>query len=110
MQDGTPPHWGLQVREWLNETLPLRWMGRGSPNMPWPPRSPDLTPCDYFMWGFLKSKVHKTKLTTIQVLKSRIQEDFQEITLEICRKVIENHQHRLTALIQNGGCHVEVHK
>ena len=110
MQDGAPPHWGLQVREWLNETLPLRWMGRGSPNMPWPPRSPDLTPCDYFMWGFLKSKVYKSKPTTIQDLKSRIQEAFQEITLEMCRKVIENYQHRLTALTQNGGCHVEVHK
>ena len=49
MQDEAPPHWGLQVQEWLNETPTLRWMGHGSPNMPWPPRSPDLTPYDYFM-------------------------------------------------------------
>ncbi len=52
MQDGAPPHWGLLVRAWLNEMLPDRWMGRGSPNMPWPPRSPDLMPCDFFLWGF----------------------------------------------------------
>jgi len=25
----------------------------------WPPRSPDLTPCDFFLWGYLKAKVYK---------------------------------------------------
>ena len=70
MPDGAPPHWGLQVRERLNETL--RWMGRGSPNMLWPTRSLNLTPCDYFMWGLLKSKFYKSKPTTIQDLKSWI--------------------------------------
>ncbi len=49
MQDGAPPHWGRAVRDWLNENFPGRWMGRGSPNMPWPARSPDLTPCDFFV-------------------------------------------------------------
>ena len=42
MQDGVPPHWGTQVRRWLNDHFPQRWMGRGSPNMPWPPRSSDI--------------------------------------------------------------------
>ena len=48
MQDGAPPHWSEEVRSWLDETWPERWMGRGSTNLPWPPCSPDLTPCDYF--------------------------------------------------------------
>ena len=61
MQDGAPPHWGTNVRDWLNENLEDRWIGRGSPNMPWPPRSPDITPCDFFLWGYVKSKVYKTK-------------------------------------------------
>ena len=25
----------------------------------WPPRSPDLTPVDFFLWGLLKSKMYK---------------------------------------------------
>jgi len=25
--------------------------------MRWPPRSPDLTPCDFFFWGFVKDTV-----------------------------------------------------
>ena len=35
-----------------------RWIGRHGPNdrayLQWPPRSPDLTPCDFFPLGFEK--------------------------------------------------------
>ena len=46
-QDCAPPHWGLMVCDFLNETFPNRWIGRIGPT-PWPPRSPDITPLDYF--------------------------------------------------------------
>ena len=48
MQDVAPPHWNKEVRSWLDETWPERWMGHSSTNLPWLPRSPDLTPSDYF--------------------------------------------------------------
>ena len=35
----------------------------------WPPRSPDLTPADFFLWGLLKIKVYKNTLRTIEQLK-----------------------------------------
>ena len=60
MHDGAPPHWGIFVRNWLNNKMPQRWMGHGSPNMTWPPRSPDLTACDFFLWGFVKSNIYKS--------------------------------------------------
>lgn len=28
-------------------------------NITWPPRSPKLSPCDYFLWGYLKAQVFK---------------------------------------------------
>ena len=31
----------------------------------WPPRSPDLSACDFFLWGYLKSKVYVRKQSTI---------------------------------------------
>ena len=46
--NGAPPHWGLVVREFLDQTFPNRWIGRDGP-IAWPPRSPDLTPLDFFM-------------------------------------------------------------
>ena len=49
MHDGAPAHWSSAVRQWLENKFSGMWMGRGSPNMPWPPRSPDLTSCDFFL-------------------------------------------------------------
>jgi Transposase. len=46
-QDGAPPHYGVQVREYLNNTFTGRWIGRRG-TIEWPPRSPDLTPLDFF--------------------------------------------------------------
>ena len=38
----------------------------------WPPRSPDLTHCDLFLWGYLRSKVHSTPPANAQDLMERI--------------------------------------
>jgi len=65
MQDGAPPHWAKKVRSWLNETFPGRWIGTGGPkdlNIAWPPRSPDMTPLDFFYGG--TSRVKSTPGTT----------------------------------------------
>jgi len=51
-QDGAPPHFRLDIRHWLNDLLLHQWIGRGAHEdlmfCPWPARSSDLTPCDYF--------------------------------------------------------------
>jgi hypothetical protein len=61
-QDGAPPHWHMGVREYLNGNLPGRWIGRASAAdnifCTWPPRSPDMTVCDFFLWGFVKDNVY----------------------------------------------------
>ena len=38
----------------------------------WPPCSPDLTPCDFFLWGYLKSKVYRTPPNDLDDLRARI--------------------------------------
>ena len=52
----------LDVRAHLNAILPGRWIGRASHNdspiLPWRPRSPDLTPCDFFLWVYIKDRVY----------------------------------------------------
>ena len=73
-QDGAPPHWALDVRAYLNQQLPGRWIGRAAESdqtmMKWPPRSPDLTPLDFYLWGYVKGKVHVPPLPqTIDQLK-----------------------------------------
>ena len=57
-QDGAPPHFRLTVRAHLEETYGDRWIGRGGPTS-WPPRSPDLTPLDFYAWGYMKNYVYE---------------------------------------------------
>ncbi|KAJ8962876.1 hypothetical protein NQ318_001284 [Aromia moschata] len=57
LHDGAPPHFARQVRDFLNVEHPNRWIGRNGP-IHWPARSPDLTPCDFYLWGYMKQLVY----------------------------------------------------
>jgi len=70
-QDGAPPHYASDVRAYLDKTFGDRWIGRGGP-LAWPPRSPDLNPLDFYLWGHIKTLVYRTKPTSIDDLKERI--------------------------------------
>lgn len=48
--DGAPPHSVTSSRERLTQMFGEQWIGRFGP-VRWPPRSPDLTPMDFFLWG-----------------------------------------------------------
>jgi len=50
-QDDASAHYDQRVREYLNKVFPAkRWLGRGEAIL-WLPRSPDLNPLDFFLWG-----------------------------------------------------------
>ena len=92
------PHAGRRaaaLRERLSEQMPQRLIGRVLPNLPWPRRSPDLTPCDFFMLGFLKSKVYVTRPANIPELKDRIRAAFAEINVEMRKKAALAYRERL---------------
>ena len=55
--DGAPLHWGLRIRQFLNETFSDQWIGRDGP-ISWPPYSPDITLLDFFLWGYVKNIVY----------------------------------------------------
>lgn len=88
-QDGAPAHFAVITRDYLNEIFHNKWIGRRG-SIEWPPRSPDLTPLDYFYWGYLKSKVFETKPADIDELRARIIDISNLITLEILRNVQES--------------------
>ena len=72
-QDGAPPYWALRVRRSLDMRFPGQWIGRGGP-IPWPARSPDVTPLDFFFWGYVKDLVFQTPVADIDDLTTRIRE------------------------------------
>ena len=63
-QGGAPPHYANEVREYLDGKLPRRWMER-SGLISWPARSPDLTFCEYYLWGHIKGFVYRDHPQTI---------------------------------------------
>ena len=69
--DGAPPHYPRHVREYLNEFFRNSWLGRGG-TAAWPPRSPDLTPLDYYLWSHIKTLLYETKVDSREELRLRI--------------------------------------
>ena len=85
-QDGAPPHYYRQVRGFLTENFPDIWIGRSGP-VAWQHRSPDLTPLDFFFWGFVKNVVYQgDRTTTLQELKGRITNVAALVTLQMLQK------------------------
>jgi hypothetical protein len=55
----------------LGITWTKRQIGR-SGSIAWPPRLPDLTPLDFFLWGYVKNLVYQVKINDLQHLKAHI--------------------------------------
>lgn len=101
--DGAPPHYFAPVRQYLNNWLPDRWIGRGGP-LAWPPRSPDLSPGDFFLWGYVKHLVYRDKPTTLEDMKHRIRRAFESIHPRQLCEVRNNLRKRLLECVgQEGG-------
>jgi len=108
-QDGAPVHFTLSVRQLLDNIFPQRWIGRRGP-IEWPPRSPDLTPLDFFYWGYLKSKVYETKPNDLEELKERIRNVSNELTPEVLKNVTDEVYFRLGLCQEKGGYQFEQDK
>ena len=71
--------------------------------MEWPARSPDLSPCDVFLWGYLKKKVFKHRSRSPEDLKERIQQEIDSIPPELTRRVMKSFRERLQQCVADVG-------
>jgi len=69
--DRAPPLSSREVSNFLNYRFPGRWMGHDGPHN-WPVRSPDLSPLDYCVWGWMKELVYSVKVVTWHALLGHI--------------------------------------
>lgn len=83
--DGAPPHNAYLVNNYLQETFYDQWIASNGPFL-WPPRSPDLSVLDYFIWGTIKNKVYESPLTTIEDCMQRVRNAFQNISQDSIRR------------------------
>lgn len=106
-QDGHPAHRTRAVVEALERKFPRRWIGLGGP-WEWPPRSPDLTLCDCFLWGYMKEKVYEEpRPQNVDELKQRIIQVAATITPEMLSAVRENLMKRIMKCFEEEGGHFE---
>ena len=69
----------------------------------WPPRSCDLTPLDYYLWGTVKDKCYADKPETIDALKENIREAIGEILQHIIDNVLKNWTDRVGYCMASRG-------
>ncbi|GBN90121.1 hypothetical protein AVEN_10907-1 [Araneus ventricosus] len=65
--------------------------------------SPDLTPMDFFRWGYLKQKVYATPPPTLQDLQRRITDACANVTPAMLHRVQREVQTRVQMCIASDG-------
>ena len=96
----------------LNRVLQQRWIGRAAKGnnhlLLWPPRSPDLTLCDFFLWGFVKDSVYVPPLSmSLNELRDRITHALQTITADMLHRVWDEFDYRVDVCRVTQGAHIE---
>ena len=107
MQDGAPAHTTLRVRAFLRGVFGPRTIGYRL-NQHWPARSPDLTPCDFFLWGYVKDELYKRyPLTGRHALKTAITDIITNMNQTFITNACQSVKRRCTQLLATQGHHFE---
>ena len=100
------PHTSNKSLDWIKNHFGSRVISRKCDHE-WAPYSPDLSPPDYYLWGFLKDRVYATKPRTLGELKKKIREEMRSISRTTCKSVMQNFVLRLEKCANLNGCHLE---
>ena len=96
-QDGATAHTARETMTLLKDCFPNRLISRFG-DIPWPSRSSDLTPCDFFLWGYLKSRVYVSNPTNHEIAA---------LSPETLVKVMKTTKKRAISCQNNSGGHFE---
>jgi hypothetical protein len=96
----------MQYFPYLDRTYPGRWIRRGGP-IQWPPHSPELTPCDFWLWNMVKGRVYGRKVRNINELKDRIQTVVSAVPREMCVLALNATVARWFSCVEHDGEHIE---
>lgn len=104
-QDGATAHTARISLNILRHMFPGRLVSlRG--DLGWPARSPDLSICDFFLWGHLKERVFKSRPNTLPQLRERIIEEVNAIPRDMCERAVRNFRERLQQCVAANGRHL----
>ncbi|PNF15704.1 hypothetical protein B7P43_G12455 [Cryptotermes secundus] len=108
MQDGATPHTAKETIRALRGVFgELNGDDRIVSKGLWPPRSPDLNPCDFYLWGKLKNVVYANNPHDLEALKQNIREAIDNIQQRELQQVSQNLFKRIQACLTTEGRHFE---
>jgi hypothetical protein len=107
-EERAPPHFFHHVRNHLEREMAGRWISRGETNA-WPPRSPDLTPLDFFLRGYMKNIVYQVKINDLQYLKARIRDTVATVTPNMSQATWNKVEYRPDICRATNGGHTEIY-
>jgi len=110
-QDGATAHTAVISIAALRRLFPQRVISRFG-DVPWPPRSPDLSTPDFFLWCYLKSKVYSNRPTDLHALTENTREEIAKLSKETLQAVMRIFLTRVHLCIEEDGGHLKdiVHK
>ncbi len=99
LDDNTSVHTSDDTTEFRRQVK----MSRGSH----PPYSPDLAPCDFFLFPLLKSKLRGQHFADLNTLKAAIEDVFNNIPTEMFEQCFRNLRHRWRCCVDASGNYFE---
>ena len=103
-QDGTPPHCSDRFLEYLSRYFPGGRVISSRTDFSWPS---DLNPPDYFLWGYHKERIYNNNPKTLAHLKDNIKSEIMKIPIEMIKRVIDNFNTRVRAVIRQHDAWIE---
>jgi len=97
--DNAPAHTALSVRQFLTS--------QGMTLIPHPPYSPDLAPCDFFLFPRMKRAMKGKRFADVEAVKATSQKVLEDITLEEFQKCFAEWKKRLDKCIASNGEYFE---
>lgn len=102
--DNATPHTAKATIEFLHSKFnPDHVISNGL----WPPRSPDLSPLDSFMFGYLKSKVYRNAPLTLLDLRQNIIDEVDAIDSDMLARVMDTMDSRVGLCMRVQGGHFQ---
>ena len=102
VQDSAPAHGSRTVQDYLKQKMPLF-----VPKDMWPSSSPDLNPCDYWMWGVIEAHSNAVAHNSVNNLKDAIRSAFRSVKAAQVKRACTAFRGRIQKVVAARGGYIE---
>jgi hypothetical protein len=111
-QERSPAHFHCEVHQYLNTVLPGCWTRHAPRNdqqlMLWPPRSPDIMPCDFLLCGYVKDRAFVPPLPRdLADLKAWITAAVKNINAPTLTRVWQDQEYHINVCLVTRVTHIK---